>query len=217
MWLVMTAPKSAPNTYSGKLLRTTGPAFNAMPFIPSQVVVSEVGSATLTFSDSNDANFDYTVNGVHQVKSLTRQVFGTLPTCATATGNLAAAINYTDLWWASPAGSESGWGINLTHQSDTIFASWFTYDLDNSQMWLVATAPKTPLGTYSGPLLRTTGPAFNAVPFDPMKVTNTPVGTATFTIIDGNNITFSYSVNGSLPQNKTITREVFAGPGTVCH
>jgi hypothetical protein len=28
---------------------------------------------------------------------------------------------------AVPGGSESGWGVNLTHQGDTIFASWFTY------------------------------------------------------------------------------------------
>jgi hypothetical protein len=217
MWLVMTAPKSAPNTYGGKLLRTTGPAFNATPFIPSQVAVTEVGSATLTFSGANSATFDYTVNGVHQIKPLTHQAFGTLPTCATATGSLAAATNYQDLWWASPAGSESGWGINLTHEGDTIFASWFTYDLDNSQMWLVVTAPKTAPGVYSGTLLRTTGPAFNAVPFDTAKVLNTAVGNATFTVVDGNNISFSYTVNGSPQQVKTITRQVFAGPGTVCH
>ena len=36
--------------------------------------------------------------------------------------------NYQGLWWASPANSESGWGINFAHQGDTIFATWFTYD-----------------------------------------------------------------------------------------
>jgi len=70
---------------------------------------------------------------------------------------------------------------------------------------------------YSGTLLRTTGPAFNAVPFDTAKVLNSAVGNATFTVVDGNNISFSYTVNGSPQQVKTITRQVFAGPGTVCH
>src|SRR5262249_5295456 len=37
----------------------------------------------------------------------------------------AASVNYQGLWWAAPAASESGWGINLAHQGDTIFASWF--------------------------------------------------------------------------------------------
>ena len=197
---------------TGTLLTTTGPAFNAVPFDPKQVSHAEVGEATLTFTDGNNASFDYVVNGIHGTKAITHQQFGTLPICATATGSLAAATNYQDLWWASPAESESGWGINLTHQDDTIFATWFTYDLDRSPMWLVVNAPKSAPGVYSGELLRTTGPAFNAVPFDPTKVGKTPVGAAKFTIVDGNNISFEYTVNG-LPQTKAITREVLAGSG----
>jgi hypothetical protein len=215
LWLVMTAPKTAPNTYAGALYTTTGPAFNAVPFSPAQVVATQVGSGTLTFGDANDATFVYTVKGIAQNKFITRQVFGTLPSCATATGSLAAATNYQDLWWASPAGSESGWGVNLTHQSDTIFATWFTYDVDHSPMWLVVTAPKTGPGVYSGTLYRTTGPAFNALPFNPANVVPTAVGSATLTFSDGNNATFAYTVNG-VAQNKAITREVFAAPGTVC-
>ena len=215
LWLVMTAPKTASNTYSGALYTTTGPPFNAVPFSPAQVAATQVGNGTLTFIDANDGIFTYTVNGIAQNKAIIRQIFGTLPSCATATGSLAAATNYQDLWWASPAGSESGWGINLTHQDDTIFATWFTYDVDHSPMWLVVTAPKTGPGVYSGTLYRTTGPAFNALPFNPASVTPAAVGPATFTFIDGNNATFAYTVNG-VAQNKAITREVFNPPGTVC-
>ena len=215
LWLVMTAPKTAPNTYSGTLYTTTGPAFNAVPFSPAQVMATAVGNGTLTFSDPNDGNFAYTVNGIAQNKAITRQVFGPLPSCATASGNLAAATNYQDLWWAAPAGSESGWGINFTHQGDTIFATWFTYDVDHTPMWLVVTAPKTAPGVYSGTLYRTTGPAFNAVPFNPANVMATAVGMVTLTFTDGNNATFAYTVNG-IAQMKAITREVFNPPGTVC-
>jgi hypothetical protein len=215
LWLVMTAPKTAPSQYSGTLYTTTGPAFNSVPFDPAQVGATAVGNGTLTFNDANDGNFAYTVNGVAQNKAITRQIFGTLPNCATATGNLASAANYQDLWWASPAGSESGWGINFTHQGDTIFATWFTYDVDHSPMWLVVTAPKTAAGVYSGTLYRTTGPPFNALPFNPANVTPTAVGSATFTFNDGNNATFSYTVNG-VQQAKAITREIFNPPGTVC-
>ena len=214
-WLVMTAPKTAPNTYSGPLYTTTGPAFNSVPFVPAQVVATQVGTGTLTFSDANNGTFTYSVNGTQQAKAITRQVFGPLPSCSAATGNLAAATNYQDLWWASPAGSESGWGVNLTHEGDTIFATWFTYDVDKSPMWLVVTAVKTSPGMYSGTLYRTTGPAFNSVPFNPANVMSTAVGQATFTFADGNNATFAYTVNG-VAQNKAITREIFAGSGTVC-
>ena len=224
VWLVMTAPKSAPSTYSGALFTTSGPAFNAVPFNPAQVLATQVGSATLTFSDANTGTFAYSFPAggalgnaslISQVKPITHQVFGPLPVCATATGSLAAATNYQDLWWAAPAGSESGWGINLTHQGDTLFASWFTYDVNGSPMWLVVTAPKSSPGVYSGMLFRTTGPALNALPFNPASVVATQVGTATFSFVDGNNANFAYTVNG-IAQNKAITREVFVNPGTVC-
>jgi len=216
-WLVMTAPKTAPNTYSGALYTTTGPPFNSVPFNPAQVTPTQVGTGTLTFIDANNGTFTYSVNGTQQAKAITRQPIGAArPSCAAVTGSLATAINYQDLWWAAPAGSEMGWGIGLTQEGDTIFAAWFTYDLDRSPMWLVVTAPKTAPGVYSGTLYRTTGPAFNAVPFNPANVVPTAVGSATFTFSDGNNATFSYTVNG-VQQAKAITREVFAGTGTVCH
>jgi hypothetical protein len=211
----MTAQNTAPGVYSGTLYVTTGPAFNAMPFDPADVKLSPVGMGTLTFSDANDGSFAYTVNGVSQTKSITREVFGTLPTCATATTSLAAATNYQDLWWAAPAGVESGWGINLTEEGNTIFATWFTYDLDGTPMWLSVTAANTVPGAFMGTLYRTAGPAFNAVPFNPANVVLTAVGTASFTFSDGNNASFAYTVNG-ISQTKAITREVFQAPGTVC-
>ena len=72
-----------------------------------------------------------------------------------------------------------------------------------------------------GALVLTGGPAFNAVPFDPTKVTRTPVGTATFTFTDGNDGTFAYSVDlgdgvNKGTQTKAISRQVFRAPGTVC-
>ena len=225
LWLVMTAPKTAPGVYAGTLYTTTGPAFNAVPFNPASVVATAVGSGTLTFSDANSGTFSYSfppgavlgnMSPIAQVKAITHQVFGTLPACATATGSLAAATNYQDLWWAAPAGAESGWGINLTHQGDTLFATWFTYDLNGTPMWLVVTAPKTAPGVYGGTLYRTTGPAFNAAPFNPAAVVATAVGNATFTFMDGNNANFAYTVN-NVAQNKAITREVFVNPGTVCN
>jgi hypothetical protein len=66
-----------------------------------------------------------------------------------------------------------------------------------------------------GTLYRTTGPAFNAVPFKPASVVGTTVGTATLTFTDGATAAFSYTVDG-VSQTKLITREVFAPPGTVC-
>jgi serine protease len=216
-WLSMTASASTPNVFSGTLYRTHGPAFSAVPFDPSRVSATAVGSGTLAFSDANNGTFAYTVNGVSQAKAITRQVFGPLPACAFgAQADLSLATNYQDLWWAAPAGSESGWGVNFTQQGTTIFATWFTYDADGSPLWLSATLTPTAANTFAGTLYRTTGPPFDAVPFDPSRVTLAPVGTLALTFANGNAATFAYTVNG-VSQAKSITRQVFRAPGTVCH
>ena len=217
-WLSMTADKirTNPDTYNGQLFATRGPAFSAVPFDPSLVTRTGVGSATLTFPDVNRATFNYIVNGTQQTKTLTRQVFGPLPTCTyMAQPDFASASNYQDLWWV-PGGAESGWGINFTHQGNIIFATWFTYDVDGSPLWLSVTANNTGPGVYSGQLFRTTGPPFSAVPFNPTQVVSSSVGTATLTFTNGNAATFDYTVDG-VAQSKQLTRELFAPPaGTLC-
>ena len=216
LWLTMTANSTAENTYAGTLFQTRGPAFSAVPFSPAAVSATAVGSATLTFSDANNGSFAYVVNGISQTKAITRQVFAAPPTCTFGAHSvLGFATNFQDLWWAAPAGSESGWGVNFTHQGDIIFATWFTYDVDGTPLWLSATAAKTGPGVYSGTLYRTTGPAFSAVPFLPGDVVRTPVGALTLTFADGSNATFAYTVD-AVAQSKQITRQVFRTPGTVC-
>jgi hypothetical protein len=88
-------------------------------------------------------------------------------------------------------------------------------------MWLVTTATKSGLSSFTGDLTRLTdGPPFNAVPFPPVGspggARGTVVGTATLSFFDGNSGTFSYTIDG-VAQTKDITREVFTSPGTVCH
>jgi serine protease len=215
-WLSMTASRVSTNVYAGVLYETHGPPFNSAPFNPDRVLPTEVGSGTLTFSDANHGTFSYTVNGITQAKLITRQVFGALPVCTFGLHpSLETATNYQDLWWNAPPGSESGWGINLAHQGSVIFATWFTYDASGNPTWLSATATNVAPNAYAGTLYRSSGPRFNAVPFDPADVAYTPVGNATLTFADGNNATFAYTVDG-ISQTKSITRQVFRAPGTLC-
>ena len=213
-------PANPGGPWGGTLYKTTGPPFNAVPFNPAAVHATPVGSATLAFTDATDGTFSYTVDGVSQSKAITRQVFGPQPVCVSgAQSDQTLATNYQDLWWAAPASSESGWGINLNHQGDTIFATWFTYAVDGTPMWLVVTANLATPSVYAGTLYRTVGSPFSAEPFDPTRVAAQAVGTATFTFANGNSATFDYNVNtaaGVVHQTKTIVREVYAAPGTVC-
>jgi hypothetical protein len=220
-WLAVVATRVAPGVYTGDLFTTAGPPFNAVPFAPSPTETT-IGTATFTFSDDDHATFAYTVNVgtdaksvIAQTKNITRQEFGTLPRCVWGgEPDLALATNYQDLWWNDPPFSESGWGINLTHQDDLIFVTWFTYDADGKPWWLAFLVSLTAPGVYSGDVFTTTGPPFNTLPFAPPAI-ETTVGTVVLTFTDGNHATFAYTVNG-ITQTKQIIRQVFVEPGTAC-
>jgi YVTN family beta-propeller protein len=217
LWLVMSSgTRTGANTYGGTLYQTTGPGFNEVPFNASKVATAPVGSATFAFDDSSNGTFSYTVNGIAGSKPITRQVYAApMPIC-TAGGASSAAPNYQALWWASPAGSESGWGLNVTHQGDILFVTWFTYAPDGKGMWLVGSnLSRTGNGSYAGTLYRTLGPPWNAPGWNPAMVARTPVGSATLAFRDADNGTFTYTVNG-IAGAKPITRQVYASPPTVC-
>ena len=230
-------------TFAGSnLYSTTAAPFNAQPWDSTQFHTIPLGNAQMTFTDANNGSFTYsytyttndmmddpygygysypTVHVVTQTKAITRQIFAPgAPECF-FTGGLGNPPNYSDLWWKSPpppaAESENGWGVNLTHQGNFIFATWFTYDLNGNGMWLavVATPTATP-GQFSGSnLYRTRGAPLIAEPWDASLYTSIPVGSATFTFTDASNGTFTYTVNG-VTQTKAITRQVFASPVSVC-
>jgi serine protease len=220
-WLIAVLRKSTEGVYSGPVSTVTGPPFNAVPFppegSPGGAIETVVGTMTGTFSDASHGTLAYTVNGTSQTKSIVPLEFGPRPVCTWgAQPNLALATNYQDLWWNT---QESGWGINFTHQGDTLFATWYTYDTLGKPWWLIAVLRKSTGGVFAGPVSTVTGPPYNAVPFpsegSPGGAIETVVGNATATFADGNDATFSYTVAG-VSQSKLISRFVFAAPGTVC-
>jgi hypothetical protein len=201
------------NTFTGQLYLSRGSPFNSLPYDSSRFMPSVVGSANLSFTDANNGTFSYTVNGVSQSKAITRYVFsGPVPTCRK--GAASGTQSYDDIWWRAPAGSENGWGVNISHQGDTLFATWFTYAADGSDMWMVMSAGrKVADRTYTGDIHRTTSAPFSA--YDATRFTPVLVGSGTFTFTDNNNGTFAYTVDG-VAQSKPITRYVFASPVTTC-
>lgn len=125
-----------------------------------------------------------------------------------------STTNYEGIWEATPPGSQSGWGINLAHQGDIIFATWFTYDLTGKGWWLSMTANRTGENTFSGLLQETNGPPYYSMPFDPARVTRNTIGAGTLTFTGTDSGTFGYALNGTA-QTKTITRFRF-GPMPSC-
>ena len=218
LWLVMSNGARLVNgtSFSGELYRTTGPPFNAVPFTPiGPSNVTAVGTMNFAFSGPNAATLTYTFNGVTVTKSIQRQVYGTrAANCVGTTGSRSSSTNYQDLWWNA---AESGWGVNVTHQDNTLFATLFSYDATGRGLWLVMSAGvRQADGSYLGDLFRTTGSAFNANPFIPIGPSNvTTVGTMRLRFTNGENGTLEYTVNGA-PVTKQIIRQVFSSPVPGC-
>ena len=212
MWLYGSNVARQPDgSFTGPLFRATGAPFFAQPFSGNSP--TQVGTITLRFSSVSAGTLTYTFNGTTVTKSISRFVFGSsVPTCTAALGSRATASNYQDIWWNA---GEAGWGIEIAHQGNTIFASLFDYDESGRDVWFYGSSvQRQPDGSFSGDLFRSTGPAFNASPFT--GVVSTKVGTITLRFSAGDAGTLTYNV-GSTTVTKSITRFTLAGSPTVCN
>jgi hypothetical protein len=123
-----------------------------------------------------------------------------------ASGLSHANNNYQDWWW-NPA--QSGMGLNVGQQNDTIFVAWFNYGDDSKASFLTMGGVLSG-NTLTGTLFRGTGP----VPgpnYNPALVKQTAVGTASITFNSNTDATLTYSYDnksGSMP----LQRFSFASP-----
>lgn len=122
-----------------------------------------------------------------------------LPAAATS-----FSTDYTDLWF-NPA--ESGWGLNLSQQGNTMFGTLFVYGTDQTPRWYVASALVASSTTsFTGTLYRTTGPYFGAAWTGGGPAV--PVGTMTLNFNSPTTATLSYTAEGA-SVTKQIQRQTF--------
>jgi predicted esterase len=220
VWLVMSngEPRSSAlgdglATYTGALYRTRHPQSPAAQLPREPVDVVAIGTATFVFTDSYNGVFSYSVDRLSHARPITRQLFAMpVPACI-------AAVPYTDppnyqaLWWAGP--EESGWGLNIAHQGDVLFATLFTYGGDGDPRWLVMPrGERTGPATYSGDLFTTRGMDVEAAS-GIRPISRKIVGNMTLSFADAEHATLRYSIDG-VAQSKSIVRQVYAHPATVC-
>jgi hypothetical protein len=120
------------------------------------------------------------------------------------------STDVSDLWW-NP--DESGWGINLVQQNDTVFATLFVYDSNMRAHWYVgsdlsAQSASSSGASFQGDLFETQG-LFFGVPFNPSAVSAKKVGAVTLQIAFPSSGTLTYSVNG-VTVTKAIRRQTWA-------
>ena len=115
-------------------------------------------------------------------------------------------IDYTDLWYASPAESQAGWGVNVIQQHDVIFATLFVYGSDNTPRWYVASnVVATGQTTFTGQLFQVANGTYFGAPWVGISGV-TAVGNIAFTFTSATNGTMNYSVNG-VNVSKSIVRQ----------
>jgi hypothetical protein len=206
--------------YSGALYRTrSSPSSSAFNLKASTENLYE-GVVFFEFSDADNGVFWYEVNGRNYAKHITRQIFSERRTSCSFSASLPSTSNYQDLWWNAPSGSESGWGVQVAHQGDILFATFFGYDAQGKGRWLVMPEGRiTAPGMYAGNVYSTRGPAYDAASWNPANVSVRSEGRAEFAF--SGNFTGSFSIRpaegGTVSAQKSITRQEFSAFKTVCN
>jgi hypothetical protein len=211
IWRFALSKPSTVHVYSTGALDTVG------------TLMDSNGTEISANDDESAASFNFGItkalgSGVYYVAvgAWDPQGTGTYDMNFTTQTTAPSAVNYTDLWWNAPAGSESGWGMNLNHQGDIIFATLFTYDSTGAPLWLVMpNGAKQADGSFTGDLFHTTGAPFSANPWNPALTVATKVGTMTLVFNGSSTATLTYVYNGTTV-TKSITRESFSNVGTTC-
>ncbi len=218
LWLTVSgAVKQADGSYVGDIYRVTGVPFNQINGVASRTI-TKLGSAKLSFGITGALSFSYTLNNMPtQIKTLTRLPIGAgTPVCETTTGSRASATNYSDIWW-NP--QESGWGINLFHQDNLMFATWFTYDANGRDTWYtVSRAEAQPDGSFTGAIYQVpNGTPYNQINGAPAFPAGSAaaVGNMTFRFTNGEKGSMTYTI-GSVTQTKNFERQQFSGPAQIC-
>ena len=123
----------------------------------------------------------------------------------------ASASDKTDLYYI-PA--ESGWGMTVANQADTIFVTMYVYDSARKPTWFVGTGALQStdaqgVNTYGGDWFSVAGPYYGAATFDSSTVSATKVGTYTYRELSFTSGQITYTVNGTTV-TKTVQRQTLA-------
>lgn len=196
-WYVMSSCPLDAASCTGEIYKVTGGTTPLVAWNGANKKVTSAGTGTLAFSDANNATFTFTIDGKAGSKAITRQVF--------KTAGVQANTDYTDLWWNA---DESGWGIQLTQQYESIFATWYAYDDKGNAIWYVASDCKMNASGCAGDLYQVTGGSDLTSPWNAASKVTTAVGTVSITFSDPSNGVMNYTINGT-SATRNIIRQAF--------
>lgn len=128
---------------------------------------ASIGTGSISFSNTEVGHFDYTINQRSGGKSIGRYTFAPHDEPG----------KYTGIYWAGDS-EQAGWGLSVSHQANTVFATWYTYGDDFAPTWFFMPAgQQTAAGVFSGELYRATGAAWAGMHYSGDSTKVTRVGT----------------------------------------
>ena len=199
LWYVM--PRGSFNAtgtvVTGALYLPRSSPFSA--YDKAQFVIGvPVGSASITYHDSNTATLAFTINGINGVKTIQRQIF--------ATETTGPNLRTNDLWWATFA--EDGWGMNIAQQGRVLFPVWYTYDATGRATFFTAQNGNWRGTVWSGDVFSHSSSPWLGVAYNPALFTATIVGTMSLDFSNASSATMTTTVNG-ITQVRHIERQPY--------
>lgn len=182
---------------------TRGGNFNAGPRVAS----TQVGIATLTFTDCNTASLDYVfTDGSYRRGSipLTRGLANL--TCSPFGDNGAVSDNLLSGVWYDPATSGQGFFVEINPNQSTFFAGWYTYPPAGPQTgvplqtWYTLQDNTFAAGTRSKsavPIYQTSGGSLQNFDF-PHDIVTTKVGTVNLSFLSCTSLKIDYAFVGGI-------------------
>jgi cyclophilin family peptidyl-prolyl cis-trans isomerase len=180
------------------IYRVTGGTQPTLPWNRPTINATVVGNGTIAFAIDNTARFEFTIDGVRNTKNIRPQPI--------ANGTTPPPLNYSALWWGGEA--ESGWGISLTQQFSTIFATWFTYDAARNPVWYVASNCALVEATCTGTLYQVKGGKPITGAWAGAATNVTAVGNIRIAFMGPGAAEMSYTIN-NVTASRSITRQPF--------
>lgn len=177
------------------------------PAIDGRAIRGANSSSTVTSALNNVGAMQFLKGNFSATQINSIATFIGNPVSGGGTVAITPLFNAGDLWW-NP--NESGWGLTVTQHanSNVIAVVIYTYTPTGQPLWLIASGTwTTPTSLVGADLSQFTGPPFNANPF-PATAAGTKVGALSLTMINNDNATLTYAVNG-ITVTKAVTRFAF--------
>ena len=162
-WFIATGNIKNDTVVFDELLQTSGPKFGS-EFNSDDLVSTNVGQLTLTWSDCSNAIASYTVDGIDGTQNLTRLTSLVGLDCNEGE-SLSSSL--TGSWFDQ---THNGEGLVVEVLEDGIaLVYWFSYDSDGNQAWFIGTGHQKDKIINISEMLITNGGRFGD-DFDPDEV-----------------------------------------------